>query len=1417
MTFQRATRTSPPIGKEQFYPMGQRRPLQQPRDTPWRANSSAMGSMRGRPLPSQKGYGAPLARSSKNSLNSRGSNSEVRTVERSKRYSNPTHKSQAPSPPPSYADVARNKKQPSKCLTHMQPKQKQKTWQDRTKKPTKAFWEQSISTQREWIFRRPHWSQVRWILDSRQRQWQHMASQKLQTRLLQGEDQMFASGVIYALILHKSQCIYIGQTVNSVWHRWKQHVFAKWKTGVMERQLQNELQNCGPSDVSVIPLEIIPMSEKARQGHHTPEFIEEFRRRALPREQQWIRIVKGAKAKILNVVREAPKKRTEKRRERRAQAPKPIPKKEHNEKSTMPTVPQKWVFVEEDKIILDSTTPGSHHRIRKSLAQLLRDQSQGIDPIDRLTTWSKAYRRDITLFLMDQLDEQEVNTEKSRVLFKFLSTAEDTKTPPKAPDSCLPDIDTRPKQQAKRNQANETLWIRVPWSRKDFQQIKLDQIMQSQESKKAHPTPDSLKRTKISYSLNRPLGTFFSNVVKVCQECDGQPLPPCPPPTECPCKRFQTPFSLTFNGHVVTTDPGVFHDQSLKQLWQCGRKFRIPAHPAVLLPDVKKGLTEFTERMARIHKMDGEKFQPWIDFVLHKVEHTVSKISEIAWLTNGGLTQQGYKELQHVQKSMVIGHCDKSAHDMMLICKNAYLHALANEFQSGVYQQVALSDEQIWDNHANYSNQIGRIPVKSHSYLYGAAKMHKEPSGMRWIAGCSLQIVERQGERTFSGPATSISPIAAALGAILRFCMIHLERKDMQLFRPKGIRRYWIVTSVDTVARHIKVHQKELAQEQVITEDFTTMYTKLPPEKIKSGVRAAVQEAFDFFDADATFNLKWARDGKAEVVFDDKGSFCKENVYTWIEQVVDGTYIKPSPQSPTYRQTIGVPMGGKCSSELANLYCYSVESQTIDHLLTQGSLNTVKSMYHIFRYIDDILCFGQNLLHLFPYNMEHRRTNDTPQQAVFLGMSIDTSGDFVKLKLQPKGAGWKWVPQRYVEWNSVHTDATKNHLLKGLLVRAGTVTNTLSAFHEAVDYYVQGLFARGFTRRAMHHAFQSYIHDYWNPFPHQQAELSKWFQNLLNQKFEASSAQQKSPILATMQPKDSLLCGLHAINHIMVNQGRMPITREILDDLADNVATLEATISNEATCTMPHEQGNYHVTVMSIALKQLTDLFVQIWAPGKSDDSTPVAFVIGNGSHWQAIVQEPDGWYVRDHQSFKVHNLTNYLQVCRRRGLVLSLLRMPSDSADDMDWDNTSQNRKRLRQEGDTTDAQPTPRITSSSSAPILISEEDGDEHARAYAKISDEPDSATQEILVEIAQTDIPQPDLHIADQPANSATQWVEMTMGVTRMFYNDAHKKFKCAFCNVQRDTALGVATHTGRYCSQNPAKTSVKAEEEEEDII
>ena len=162
----RATFTSPPFGSQDRRPKGRRPPLQQPGGNPsWRANPFVSWSKRGRPLPTQKGYGANPTRSP--SAQVRGSKfAETRLVDRPSNF--PPRKSQRYTAPPSYADVVR-KGQPSRSLQNFPPKPKPKLWQDRTQKPNASFWQAAQNSQKEWIHKQPHWSVVQWVLGARQR------------------------------------------------------------------------------------------------------------------------------------------------------------------------------------------------------------------------------------------------------------------------------------------------------------------------------------------------------------------------------------------------------------------------------------------------------------------------------------------------------------------------------------------------------------------------------------------------------------------------------------------------------------------------------------------------------------------------------------------------------------------------------------------------------------------------------------------------------------------------------------------------------------------------------------------------------------------------------------------------------------------------------------------------------------------------------------------------------------------------------------------------------------------------------------------------------------------------------------------------------------------------------------------------
>ena len=948
--------------------------------------------------------------------------------------------------------------------------------------------------------------------------------------------------------------------------------------------------------------------------------------------------------------------------------------------------------------------------------------------------------------------------------------------------------------------------------------------------KSVHPVPSLVQATKISYSLNKPLSVFFSNYTRVCKE----PPTPVPEAAQCPCNRYRTAAALSLGGHVISTDPAAFSDLSLRQLWQCGRKYRLPAHPALVLPDLHRGIEEYVHRLCKSEKMDPVAFNEWRARLLAHVEKMTAAIPDTHWVTQGGLSSEGLRELNMLHEHMVVAPTDKSSHDFMFACKKAYLAALHTELSSPAYAVSTTPDEAILHAHGELSKALGRDPINALPYLYGAGKLHKETAGMRWIAGCALQKTGHNAFREFQAPATSISALSAALGAVLCFCMHQLEQKDINVYRPRGIRRYWVVTDVDTVAKHIKAHQKTLAQEEVWTRDFTTMYTKLPLQRIYAGVCKAVEEAFNYYastfdskgqkqdPADAKFTFKWSNYGAAELKFVNDGDFQMADIPKWLEAVLHGTFVKQGPASPTRQQVVGVPMGGKSSAELANLYCYSVESATIDTLLQNGQDDVARAMYHTFRYIDDILGFGRSMIHLFDYQMEHKQTNERVDTAVFLGMRIMTSGDFVQLSHEPKGAGWKWKPQRYVEWSSIHTKDTKRMLLKGLLVRSGAITNTMAAFKDSVRYTVEGLHSRGFTRRSLMDSFESYMKDYWSPFPYAAQDVRNWFRSELERLFQqkiqpfgstsvrapAKPAAPKAPAPA-FTPREvaqgTLLCGLDAINHIMASRGRMPLGRDVLDDVALHVANLEAAIRAEGTAvdTTPHAEGNYHVTVMSLALTHLVDLHVSVWKPGTS---TPAfAFIAGDGKHWQAIVQDSGTWMVRDRRSFKVQDLQNYLACRSRKGIVLLCSEDPVDNPMDADCSTAPISKKRPIEEAVNAE-QPLLAAAASPEPPSQDEEPEGKKARSTQDSLQSTPALlAHLEGAFQPLPDDVPAPVVmtRAADAPP-AETEWAVRQVGVTAVLFNARTNMFRCPSpdCPYIGASPIGVTSHFGKYCKLNP---------------
>ena len=764
---------------------------------------------------------------------------------------------------------------------------------------------------------------------------------------------------------------------------------------------------------------------------------------------------------------------------------------------------------------------------------------------------------------------------------------------------------------------------------------------------------------KVSYSLAVPNGVLIQNYGKVSKERDisTHDPPVVPAPTECSCRHYRTDGTIDFKGHVVTTDPGFITDVRLRSYWLKGRKFRCQAHPQLLLDNLRKNLDTFILQAAKRNKMDGSDFLPWRDKLLDLLSVKFAALSrESNAPYHSFLTPEGMSELQKIHKEMVVTYADKSSHDFVLCCKPLYKRLLWEEIHSEHYATEQEQNETLWNRHALLSNKVGQNPVHAHRYLYGILKMHKNPVGVRWIAGNHLQEMGEPGyEKKF--PACSLSNAEMTIGGILRMCMDKLRRKDFAC-RKLGYKRYWTVTNVDEVAADIKHGIENLRGKPVFTRDFTRMYTSIPQHELVRVICEVINEVFQdqasvrkMSLSDLRVKVKYPKSNHSFAFFDEDG-FSFEEIRLLLEPVCSEVFFQQGDGFQLLRQKQGLPMGGKASAELANLFCYYKESRFIDNLIQQGKLDEAKSWYWTWRYIDDLLGFGrrENGWQNIDYGMEHIDTTDSrfceesgESQAVFLGMRISNSPGGLLTSVQPKGEGWVWLPRKFIEYSSCHTHYTKWYMLKGLLIRALTICNSEESFFKAVIHYAQGLISRGFPSSSLLRAWKRFayekIHD-----PRARKKLTaRFMQWVEDQDFshaypDEAARQQGKYSQALTRFKGTLMCGLVAVNNIMKALKIEEVTAAEIHTLAKDMAQRECSLiyAQEANMVLDLEvdpRGNYAVDVLLQLLGSRTGSKCTRWVPG--DPLTSSILLIGSGVHWQAILRSNDGLWFLYEQSYR--------------------------------------------------------------------------------------------------------------------------------------------------------------------------------------
>ena len=127
---------------------------------------------------------------------------------------------------------------------------------------------------------------------------------------------------------------------------------------------------------------------------------------------------------------------------------------------------------------------------------------------------------------------------------------------------------------------------------------------------------------------------------------------------------------------------------------------------------------------------------------------------------------------------------------------------------------------------------IGNIPIENHRLpnMYWMSKMHKNPIKARFI---------------IVSPKSSIKPLARTITSIF-VCFLDKHKHIMiNVGFFTGVNTFWVVQNYKPVIDAMNGLNKRRKAASVLTFDFSTLYTKLPHDKLLMLLNSLIDFCFD--------------------------------------------------------------------------------------------------------------------------------------------------------------------------------------------------------------------------------------------------------------------------------------------------------------------------------------------------------------------------------------------------------------------------------------------------------------------------------------------------------------------------------------------------------------------------------------------
>ena len=558
------------------------------------------------------------------------------------------------------------------------------------------------------------------------------------------------------------------------------------------------------------------------------------------------------------------------------------------------------------------------------------------------------------------------------------------------------------------------------------------------------------KRPKLIYKYETPIGRKFYNYKRFLETLTDDELKNTENIT-CQCdEKYQKYIAL--DGHVITGDMNIIADNNeLRSLMKKGTNYRVNRN--CMTKQQLKKFEEETEAYAKKAYCKDTDETKAAD-VLQYTKNTINYIQRNIEIIDTTYTREKRYKSQTMD-DLICTPIDKAGNNFGFVCKRLYVNMIKKEVQPDhnstrlTYVPMNITKKDLLRRHEMMSRMFNvkidptneQIPV-----LFGTPKLHKNPIKMRYIAGASR---------------STMKPLAITAHNMLLMMKEHFKRYCKTIETRTFEKRYISVSSSREVVNKIMTNGLEF--NQIKTYDFSTLYTKLPHDKVlenmfylldllfkNSGKRYVVVKNTQNKYGKSAFYSNDTTGFENRTILDLTGA--KELIYT----IITEAYIKLG--TKIFKQVSGIPMGSNVSPLIADLVLSVMEYRYMEKNDVHIPIKST-----ICRYLDDILAvnvdISQMINNAYVQELEINEETGNDSRISYLDMQMSTE-DHTITPYNKTNVFQFDVIRAYHATSCVPKSMIKGVII-GTLHRYCNTASHIGSFIQEITNYCRALMERG--------------------------------------------------------------------------------------------------------------------------------------------------------------------------------------------------------------------------------------------------------------------------------------------------------------------------------------------------------------------